>query len=64
MLFDQPYNAEISKNLGRLRKWRSDVPDTLMNYLVSMNRVINEIGADQIYVIPPVVHRFWVYVVI
>ncbi|NLL12780.1 MAG: pyridoxal-phosphate dependent enzyme [Fibrobacter sp.] len=55
MLFDQPYNAEISKNLQAdyASGAQMYLDSTYESHLVSMNRVINEIGADQIYVIPP-----------
>lgn len=55
MLFDQPYNAEISKNL--LADYASGalmhLDSTYESHLDSLNRVIDEKGADQIYVIPP-----------
>jgi len=55
MLFDQPYNAEIRKNLF------ADYASGALMYLdsnyeslvASLNKVINENGADQIYVIRP-----------
>lgn len=55
MLFDQPYNDEISKNL--LADYKSGavmhLDSTYESHLVSLDKVINEIGADQIYVISP-----------
>jgi 1-aminocyclopropane-1-carboxylate deaminase/D-cysteine desulfhydrase-like pyridoxal-dependent ACC family enzyme len=55
MLFDQPYNSEISKNL--IANYTSGalmyLDSSYENHLDSTNKVINEIGADQIYVIPP-----------
>jgi D-cysteine desulfhydrase len=55
MLFDQPYNTEISKNL--LADFASGaqmhLDCTYESHVASMNKLLNENGADQIYVIPP-----------
>ncbi len=61
MLFDQPYNSEISKNL--IANYTSGalmyLDSSYENHLDSTNKVINEIGADQIYVIPPGGSSVW-----
>ncbi|HEX3019743.1 MAG TPA: pyridoxal-phosphate dependent enzyme [Chitinispirillaceae bacterium] len=55
MLFEQSYNPEIKKNLlaDYLSGAQIYLDSSYEAHLLSLNRVINEQGSDNIYVIPP-----------